>query len=405
MPNKVSTIKKIPNWIVAALDQLSFSLITFLTTMILSRLMSIESFSEFSIAFSIFLFGALLHQSLVIDPMLMAAKKSRRFFYHFLLVSVGVSFVCSLVCMAALSIFLVQQPSFAFFIFTWVMLNLYFVRRSLIVLGRLYISAVIGFVALILQVVLLLYFGGSISNDASVAYYLLAFPGVFSIILMIFWVGIWFEFDKRLLLVCVSKSIYSGRWIGLGSFLAWPITNIYYFILPVYAGLDSVSEFKLLFTMMMPATQLVTALCVFCLPRMSRLKDDVVGFRVFFKKVLVFSFFASFLYSVVCAFVVVEFGSRIWSGLYEFSYVDLLATSVFMLTMNFVSVSLLLLKSVGETKSIFSGSALVLILTLFFSNGFVCFYGVLGAFVSLSISFLLLGVYFFRSSGFRYNGN
>lgn len=403
--SRIFELKKIPNWFFAALDQMSFSLITFLTTIMLSRIMSIESFSEFSIAFAIFLFGALLHQSLIIDPMLMAAKKTRRVFQSFLLVSLVVSFICASICTVVLSLIFGGAPSIEFFIFSFVTLNLYFLRRALIVLDLLHVSAIVGFLALIFQALLLFIFGYVIERSSSSAYYFLALPGVISIALMLAWVGGGFVFSQRLFLLCFFRAMHHGRWIGMGSFLSWPITNIYYFILPVYIGLAAVSEFKILFTLMMPATQLVTALCIFCLPKLSKLKSDPVDFKSFFVKVLIFSVVVSVGYFCVCSFVVLSFDEYIWKEAYDFSFVDVGLSSLFMISMNLVSVSLVLLKSKGMTKNIFKGNFMALIVSIIAANFLVYFYGVSGAFLSLSLSLLFLAVYFFKSSGFRLSHN
>ncbi|MFA5360225.1 MAG: hypothetical protein WC349_04695 [Patescibacteria group bacterium] len=269
---------------IAILDQVLFNGVHFLIAVLLARWLEPVEYGIFAVAYSIFLLFASFHMALLIEPMLIfGAGKYQGIFKGYLNALIFGNFRVTL--FGSLILFLVGLPvglfysknlQFALFglaIALPFILLLWLLRRSFYVRlepGWPVIGGAIYVILLLLASFLL-----KISHLLSPATYFLGM-GLCSLLVSLFFIYIIrpqrFKLNKYEFLDMKNAHFHYGKWALGTNILAWGVNNIYFIILPFWAGFEGVAGLRALMNLSTPFIQVNSALTFLFIPLISKKK-------------------------------------------------------------------------------------------------------------------------------------
>lgn len=297
----------------AVVDQGLFAVSNFVLNVLLARWLVPQDYGAFTLAFSVLLLLGTFHSALLIEPMLIFGPgryKERLSEYLGVLVQghwrmavpvgslllLGTSLTLSLAGSDVLSVaFLGLAFAGPLICFLWL------VRRACYARLEPRLAALGGalYMVLMLAGAFALYRGGWLSTSSAL--------GVMAISSLV--VALWFV--RRLGVSWTSagegdglgrdalRSHWDyGRWAALTSALTWVPGNVYYVLLPAWAGLEAGASLKALMNLVMPMLQANAALSVILLPLLVQARGGA-GFARLVRLSLAFFTLGSLLYWVL----------------------------------------------------------------------------------------------------------
>jgi O-antigen/teichoic acid export membrane protein len=273
------------SWAVA--DQAFFALSQFAMSVLLARWLTPTEYGAYALLYGVFLFIGSLHSSLLTEPMLVFAsvRFADRFreylktlvLAHFVLT--GVAALCLLAAglLARRSLGPTSAGLMAMGAAQPAILLAWLYRRACYVFGQPAMAASGGALHLVtvLAGVLALRELGVLS--VSSAFLVFGAAGLVA--------SSWLAWRlrrreaartgrERFLTREVLSGHWSyGRWSVMTGLISWGSYNLYFFLLPAFAGLSATGAFKALLNVVMPATHAMTALSFILLPMLSRQRE------------------------------------------------------------------------------------------------------------------------------------
>jgi O-antigen/teichoic acid export membrane protein len=275
----------------AVMDQGLFASSNFLVNMVLARWLSPQDYGIFTVAFTITLFAAVLHQALLTEPMLVFGPGRYKdhlseylgilVYGHLGFTLVGglalmtVALVVALAGSDALSAVLIASALSAPLIsLLWLM------RRACYIRLTPHLAALGGglYVILMLGGTYVLYWRDWLSAVSA-----FGIMGMSSLI-----VSLWLAIRLRIMVPplrqngrardALRKHWEYGRWSIATSVLQWTPANVYYLLLPVWVGFGASASLKALMNLLMPILQTNVALSAILLPTLVQARGHA-GFR------------------------------------------------------------------------------------------------------------------------------
>ncbi len=267
----------------AVSDQALFSGANFLVNILLARWLAPAEYGAFSLAYTVFLFFAVLHSAVLIEPMMVfGSGKYRPVFGAYLRVLVGghlamtaaASLLLFAVAMILERVYSVAAGQ-ALIGLAWsaaAILLFWLVRRVFYVLlepGRAVAGGAIYFVVLMGGVAGLQSAGWLTTTTAFLAMGLAG--GVASLALLA-------RFQATRWEACPASSVVKdhwryGKWAVASSAISWFPGSIYYMLLPAWLGLEATAGLRALMNFIMPVLQAISALGMLLLPTLVRDRD------------------------------------------------------------------------------------------------------------------------------------
>ncbi len=268
------------------LDQALFAGVNFLLNVMLARWLSPESYGAFTVAFSIFTLLGIFHTALLTEPMLVYGagryKASLKTYLRLLTCGHIVFSVAGAGVLALVAAYLwingavMLAPVMAsmaavqpFMLYLWLMRRACYVklRPQWAVVGGIWYLVLLGVVGGVL------FTGDWVSAEA--AFGMLAVAGTGA--------GLWIRrslyrqeddaVHENLETDVLAKHWAYGRWSAATGLLMWVPGNMYFLVLPIWAGLDASGELKALNNIIMPPLQVISALSVLLLPTLVRVRQ------------------------------------------------------------------------------------------------------------------------------------
>ena len=271
----------------AVLDQALFAGTNFLTNVLLARWLPETEYGAFVIAFSLLLMIGSFHTSFLTEPMMVfgPAKYSGQFSrYLGLLLMAHVAFAL-LACLLCLVVAMLlgrtqhgelQSALFGLAVAAPLVLLLWLMRRALYVRSEPAWAAAAGSLYLVLQVVALSLL--SVEQHISVFTALVAMGAsslcAASLILLRLRPAIRAEWVRRQTAPVTADHSRYARW-SLGTLLmTWLGGNLFFFLLPIWHGLEATGSLRAILNLAMPALQVIGALSLLLLPTLVRQLND-----------------------------------------------------------------------------------------------------------------------------------
>ena len=322
----------------AVLDQGLFAGTNFLMNILLARWLSPVEYGAFTVAYSVFLLLATLHTAILTEPMLVfgAGRYAEQFreYLGFILyghasLAAVISFILAVVVLLfrqfgsvalahALSGLAIASP---FILLLWLL------RRAFYVCFQPQWAATGGALYLLLMTAGLY---GLYEVHWISPFWVLALMGVASAI-----VALWLIFHLKPRwrstsgeltpsMVLSSHRAY-GKWSTATTGLMWVPSNIYYTLLPVWAGLEGSAALRAVLNLIMPILQANSAISILLLPQFAKVfkVKGKTALHRFSRFVLIPFLIGSMLYWVCLCLFRHQVMAWLYSGGYA-EYVDLL---------------------------------------------------------------------------------
>jgi O-antigen/teichoic acid export membrane protein len=186
-----------------------------------------------------------------------------------------------------------------------------------------------------------------------------------------------------------------GKWAAAGAGPGWVSENIYFLVLPAWAGLAEAGALKALMNLAMPALQTIGALGVLLLPVLVRNRDD--GGPAAMKRTMKLSL-ALFLLGSGCYMTVLcGFRLQIFHLLYAGKYVAYASWPVLLLGLVPFGLSLPIvmggaLRALEQPNLVFWSAVGASAMTLALGVPLACSLGVGGALIGIVVSYIIMGV-------------
>jgi len=327
----------------AILDQALFAGTNFLLNILLIRWMGNEDqYGAFATGFAVFLLVSAVHQSFLIEPMMIYGageygERFSRYLVHVLKLHILLTAVLSVVA----GIFALILMAMASSILAWTALGLsllipfllfmWMMRRTFYVTGDIYWSAMGGGI----------YFGTIVSLTFLLSKFnaLSAFSAFATMGIGAFLTGLFLLYLQKPILnisendldlrEIVQKHWHYGRWVAPSTALKWIPDQIYYTLLPLVVGLGGSAALRAILNLVMPISNVNAALTMVLIPKFVRTLHDQGQEKMerLMKMGILFFGVISSCYIIV----LLLFGRPIVSFIYDGNYVEYLDAPVILL--------------------------------------------------------------------------
>jgi O-antigen/teichoic acid export membrane protein len=310
----------------AIMDQGLFAISNFLLNILLARWLSPRDYGAFTVAYSVFLLCGAFHDALLTEPMMVFGPgrfRSRLQVYLSCLLPPHVIFaflsstavlVCALLLWTLigevpLSVLVAVAVANPFLLTSWLFRRMSFVHSGPHIAAQsapLYLTILlIGIVALNRYQLL----------SPITAFAAVTFASICMVLLLIYRLNVGLPTDLRNSREILTAHWTYGRWALATSVLSWVPSNLYFLLLPIWAGLEASGALRASMNLIMPLMHIFTALGSALLPIFvkSRTRADFTAFtcRIFT---------ALLLASVVYWLLVKHFGSIVIQWIYQEKY-------------------------------------------------------------------------------------
>lgn len=264
------------------LDQAFFSGANFVTNILLARWLTVEGYGTFAVGYAIFLFMSTIHTGFLTEPMLVFTERfrneSRSYFSLLNRGHITLSSILSVVLMIVGLFFIIIGHVFlgreliilavALPIILWMWL----IRRACYAKMQPHLATIGSFLyaCIVITGITIVSYWGLLS--VGVAFGVISIASLLS--------GLWIA--KRIDLLSWEKSPVGfrsealsahfgyGKWAAPTRSIEWTSGQFALLIIPVWGGIAASGEFKALDNLLMPASQVFTALYLLLLPVFSR---------------------------------------------------------------------------------------------------------------------------------------
>lgn len=387
----------------AVLDQGFFAAANFSINILLARCLDPTQYGAFALAYSVFLILLTLHSAILIEPMLIfgSGKYSDKFrsyigiltYTHWILSLIfSLCFlVATLVCWHLGARELVQASA-GLALSLPCLLWLGFMRRVCYVRSEPQWAAIGGgcYLMLILG-------GGSwlyTEQQLSVFLALLLMGGASGIVSVCFLSLVRPQWRLAGSSPAIGMVLHDhwqyGRWSSATTTLTWLPGNLYYTLLPVWAGLEGSAALRAIMNLATPLLQVMSAGSVLFLPKFTRmLRSDEKGSMHHLVQFATFLFVAG---AVINWFLLFLFGNKFFSWLYAdryAQYADLLVLVGFFPLLEGISgVLSTALRAMLYIDRVFWCSVVGVLLAFTAGLGLIAYAGVVGAVTGLIMTWL-----------------
>ena len=261
----------------AIADQGIFAVSNFLLNILLVRWLAPSDYGAFALAYSVFLFLLIVHNALVITPMLVfgPGKYRERFSEylgillrgHFALMVPGSALLVAAAFLLG-SIFstVVERAFFnlalaaPFILLLWLLRRAFYARLDPVWAAA---SGVVYFLILVAGTALL-HRAGVLSP--ATGFLGMAAASLITSALLLFRLRPTLATDRSTIRAVFAAHWNYGRWVAAGAFPNWVTDNIYYIVLPAWMGLAEAGALKALMNLAQPASQSISALGTLLVP-------------------------------------------------------------------------------------------------------------------------------------------
>lgn len=317
-------------WAIA--DQGTFAAANFVLNVLLARWLAEDAYGSFTIAFTVFLLAGTLYTALVIEPMLVFGPgrfrtRMRRYFLRLTQTHVLVSVAFGLLLALAGGAFVSRDlqatgdPLLVLGLCTPILLLQWFARRSVYVVTRPDIGAMGGFIYLASVVAGLMVLQRRQLLDPISAIWLMT--GASALASAAIALGLWYvlptssskaEGHPSFRVVLDAHWEY-GRWALATALLTWLPGNIYFLVLPVWAGLEATATLRALMNLYLPMMHASVALGILAIPIFVRWRGQK-DFMVRLRRIALWLVLAGVAYSVAIGFAGKELVAWLYAGRY-----------------------------------------------------------------------------------------
>ena len=310
----------------AIMDQGLFAISNFLLNILLARWLSPRDYGAFTVAYSVFLLCGAFHDALLTEPMMVFGPGrfrsqlqlylSRLLLPHviFVLLSSTAVLVCTLLLWTLigevpLNVLVAVSVAIPFLLTLWLFRRMSFVHSGPHIAAQsapLYLTTLlIGIVALNQYRVL----------SPFPAFAAVTFASICMILLLIYRLNVGLPPDLRSSRDILNAHWTYGRWALATSVLSWVPSNLYFLLLPIWAGLESSGALRASLNLVMPLMHIFTALGSALLPIFVKSRT-----RADFTAITCRIFTALLLASVIYWLLVKHFGSIVIQWVYQENY-------------------------------------------------------------------------------------
>lgn len=268
----------------AILDQGLFALSNFSLNILLARWLAPADYGAFALAYSVFLLVLVVHNALLTSPMMVfgSGKYSERFAQylgvliraHFALMLpsaillAGAAIVLGRIYSGAVGrAFLALAIASPFILLLWLLRRAFYVRLDphwAATGGVLYLLVLLGS-ALALRAV------GRLT--AATGIFAMACASLVACGFLLLVLRPRSATGSSITRAALVDHWRYGKWVVAGAGPGWLVDNVYFLVLPAWAGLAQAGALKALLNLAMPALQSITALAVLLLPVLVRDRD------------------------------------------------------------------------------------------------------------------------------------
>lgn len=265
----------------AIADQGLFASSNFLLNVLLARWLQPAEYGAFALAYSVFLLLLVLHNALLISPMLVfGSGKYRESFTNYLGILLRGHFVlmiASAALLGAMAFLLgwayslaVEQAFLALAVGAPFILLLWLLRRTF------YVRLTPGWAAVGGGVYLVTLLAGAVALHAAgrltpaTGFLAMAAASLVTCLLFLALLRPSLAADSTTVRAVAVDHWNYGKWIAAAAGPGWLTNNIYYLVLPVWVGLAEAGGLKALMNLTMPALQSMAALGTLLLPVLVR---------------------------------------------------------------------------------------------------------------------------------------
>jgi O-antigen/teichoic acid export membrane protein len=310
----------------AIMDQGVFAISNFLLNLLLARWLSPREYGAFTVAYSVFLLCVAFHDALLTEPMMVFAAGrfrshlpvylSRLLLPHgmFVLLSSTAILVFSLLLsilvdglpLSALLTVTIANPLILTF---WLFRRMAFVHPGPQIAAQLapvYLTALLMGIVAFNQVRLL---------SPATAFVTVSFASICMVALLTRRLNIRLRPDTRNTYEILNAHWTYGRWALTTSVLSWVPSNLFFLLLPVWAGLEASGALRAFLNVIMPLMHMFTALGSVLLVMFVKLRT-----RSDFTLITCRIFTVFFVTSIVYWFLLYNFGSPVIDWLYQQKY-------------------------------------------------------------------------------------
>ncbi|WP_447971652.1 hypothetical protein [Nitrospira sp. M1] len=396
----------------AILDHGSFAVSNFLVNLLLARWLSEGEYGVFTISYGAFLLVGTIHSALLVQPLVVfgAGRYQERMLEYLEAALLGHFLVClsiSVIFTITAALFVaVNNQAMAvclltlacvspFILLQWLLRRASYLCSDGSVAGR----AGLGYTVLLLTMTILL-----VQNDLLSPVTALAIMGVSS-----FMSAGWMIVRLRLSFVLQRWTEYRqavrehwnyGRWLIGTGVMAWAIGNIYYFLLPIWGGVETAAAFRALQNFYLPVTHLAVGLISIILPFLVRHRGSTQFSSVVYR-MLATSCICTGLYW----FILEQKGEHLLEWLYQGKFTEYAGLmGIIGLTAMCYGITFifrLVLLAIEKPNLVFKANVLSMIFILFVGIGIVMIWDVVGAayvmLASLAITGFCMGIYAYHA--------
>lgn len=235
----------------------------------------------FTVAYTLFLLVATFHTALLTEPMLIfgSGKYNPRLSRYLGVVSIahwlGMSLFSVLFAGLGMFLLIMQKEALANIIWTLactgpLILFLWTMRRACYVRQKPHIAGYAGMMYLILMVVQVSILYQEEALSAALAFGVLGSTSIITAI----WLGSRLEIEwplyskDNLLKLCRADHWSYGRWSVMTGVLMWVPGQVFYFVLPLFVGLEQCAGLRAISNLILPYVLLCTALGTILIPEL-----------------------------------------------------------------------------------------------------------------------------------------
>ncbi|MCW5876370.1 MAG: hypothetical protein KIS85_05740 [Anaerolineales bacterium] len=398
-PTSVSSWLQRGAWSLA--DQWFFSGANFIANILLARWLLPAEYGAFALVFSIYLFSLTVHDALLSEPMLVLGNSK---FENSAKQYVGLLFKGHLLLSLA--------AGFLMYLFTWVAPTNELVRGGLHAAGLLMPALLLPW--LLRRVVLLnaradwaFLFSFIYSVFLLVGTWLIQQQGALSVSLVFAVFGLaslaaslpfvhyYRKSITRSTETLLAKEVLQiqwgyAKWALAATLPIWVPLNLFYFVLPVYGGLEAAGDFKAFSNLIMPFTQSSLAISLLLLPQLSNLAEQGSKRRLLdqVRKYLLVIFAAALLYWLCLYLLRLEILTLLYDGRYPQLGALLAFAGVLLVAMGISRILVTGLRALQQPRQVFEGYAVGALLAASFGVWLTLEHAVVGALVGQTLAYL-----------------
>jgi len=390
------------------LEQGIYSLLTFMTGIIIVRLIGLSDYGKFASYYGVLLLASTIQNALIIEPMTINWRKhvevmTARSYYNWnliialvLSIFIAVSTISMLLLVFPVKDFSSIPAPHLFAILSPIfMLNL-FTRRSLIMIDSPGISFIIGLFSLI--ALLIIVYSSSNSLNLEMMIFLLAATNLFATIVAGFFLKRRIDLigEKRLKIDKKDEIDFHSqyaKWSLPNSLPSWVPLNIGIIFLSITGNHSNAGLLKSILNLISPALNLNIAISNYTLKVLSSANKDS------YKEKLSLLGNRTLVFSMIVFFPLIFFGESFFRLLYDKSLDDsfliFFLLYLFIVSQAYLSISISNFKALKRPKTIFGATLLASVISISLGCVILFYPSLVYATFILMLSYMAMSIYLF----------